>query len=281
MARPCAGANFRQRYNAAVVAVHRNGVRLTNKIGDIRLEPGDTLLLQTRSEFVRTFRNSRDFYLVSSVDGDSPRRHDRAGLAAALAGLLIVWLSVSAFPSVQKLWPGGSSTAVSAIAVACLMVLTRSIRPSQARNAIDMHMLLTIVGALGLGAGANEEQCREVLSEFTRGRSGRSSVSASAGHLSSRHGLHRDDYQRGRGGDTHYQSAIDVAFVGHYNPRPFIMAVATAASLSFITPIGYQTNLMVMGPGGYRPADYLRAGLPVAGAVAVTAMILIPVIWPF
>ncbi|MEZ6079495.1 MAG: SLC13 family permease [Pirellulaceae bacterium] len=65
------------------------------------------------------------------------------------------------------------------------------------------------------------------------------------------------------------------------SPRPFIMAITLAASLSFISPIGYQTNLMVIGPGGYRPPDYIRAGLPLSIAVGVIALILIPWIWPF
>ena len=75
--------------------------------------------------------------------------------------------------------------------------------------------------------------------------------------------------------------AIGVAQQANINPRPLVMAIALAASLSFLTPIGYQTNLMVMGPGGYYPRDYLRVGLPVAIAVAVTAIVLIPMAWPF
>ena len=76
--------DFRKRYNAAVVAVHRNGERLTNKVGSIRLEPGDTLLLQTRNEFVEAHRHSREFYLVSRVGDTTARRHDRAMLASLL-----------------------------------------------------------------------------------------------------------------------------------------------------------------------------------------------------
>ena len=75
--------------------------------------------------------------------------------------------------------------------------------------------------------------------------------------------------------------AVALAWQGDYNPRPFVMAVALAASLSFITPIGYQTNLMVMGPGGYRPTDYLRAGLPITIIVTLTALFFIPKMWPF
>ena len=75
--------------------------------------------------------------------------------------------------------------------------------------------------------------------------------------------------------------ALSVAKEGGYSPRPFIIAITLAASLSFITPIGYQTNLMVMGPGGYRPSDYLRCGLPLAVIVTATALLLIPQIWGF
>ena len=66
-----------------------------------------------------------------------------------------------------------------------------------------------------------------------------------------------------------------------YDPRPFIIAVTLAASLSFVTPIGYQTNLMVMGPGGYQPRDYVRVGLPLAALLTVAALVLIPWAWPF
>ena len=75
--------------------------------------------------------------------------------------------------------------------------------------------------------------------------------------------------------------AVAVAAASGHSPRPFVMAVALAASLSFLTPIGYQTNLMVLGPGGYQPRDYLRAGWPLMLLLALTALLLIPQIWPF
>ena len=75
--------------------------------------------------------------------------------------------------------------------------------------------------------------------------------------------------------------AIAVASAGSYDPRPFIMAITLAASLSFVTPIGYQTNLMVMGPGGYQPRDFLKVGTPVALLMMITALVLIPLVWPF
>ncbi|MEO0531532.1 MAG: SLC13 family permease, partial [Planctomycetota bacterium] len=75
--------------------------------------------------------------------------------------------------------------------------------------------------------------------------------------------------------------SVGIAMQAGISPRPFIMAVAIAASLSFATPIGYQTNLMVMGPGGYQPRDFLRVGGPLAAIIAVAAIALIGLIWPF
>jgi di/tricarboxylate transporter len=69
--------------------------------------------------------------------------------------------------------------------------------------------------------------------------------------------------------------------VGGYDPRPFIIAVTLAASLSFVTPIGYQTNLMVMGPGGYQPRDFWKVGWPLALLMTGTALVLIPWLFPF
>ena len=75
--------------------------------------------------------------------------------------------------------------------------------------------------------------------------------------------------------------SVSVALVAGYDPRPFIIAVTMAASLSFVTPIGYQTNLMVMGSGGYQPRDYWRAGWPLAVLMTLSALVLIPWLWPF
>ena len=265
-------ANFRQLYNAAVVAVHRNGLRLTNKVGDIPLEPGDTLLLQTRDRFVETYRNSRDFYLVSSVEGWQPRMHHKMKLGALLLVLLIGWLVVG------NLWEpirdGIGSPPVAAVMIACLMVILGCLKVPQARQALDIRVLVTIAGALGLGlalrnsgaTGFIAKQIVEMVGEhpflllivvylLTMVLTEMISNNAVVALM--------------------LPLAVDVAEKGMYNPRPFILAITIVASLSFVTPIGYQTNLMVMGPGGYRPLDYARCGTPLAIAVGFTALFLI------
>jgi len=272
-------ANFRKLYNAAVVAVHRNGVRLTNKIGNIRLEPGDTLLLQTRSEFVSVYRHSRDFYLVSPVEGDEPRLHHKLPLCVALALLLLGWLVLGSFWSDRSDW-SWTSPAVATMAVAVLMIVTRCMRAAEARNALDIQTLITIGAALGLGRALTESGAADMLAR---------QMLAWVGHhpyllLATLYVLtvvFTEGITNNAVAAMLLPLGTMVAWNGGYDPRPFVIAITVGASLSFMTPIGYQTNLMVMGPGGYRPLDYVRCGFPMAVALAAVNLWLIPRIWPF
>jgi di/tricarboxylate transporter len=270
---------FRQRYNAAIIAVHRNGSRLTNKIGDIVLEPGDTLLLQTRSDFLAAYRDSRDFYLVSDVAG-SPRRHDRALLAAALGLGLIIWLCCTSFFRLNGILPGFSSTALASITVAGLMVGTRCLTVSAARSALNLPLLLTIVGALGLAQALERSGAARAIAAAMVDTMGEKPLVLLA-VIYVLTVVFTEMISNAAVAATMLPLAVWLAREASVSPRPFIMAITLAASLSFLSPIGYQTNLMVMGPGNYRPLDYLRLGLPIAATVAATSLLLIPRVWPF
>jgi len=272
--------NFRQRYNAAVVAVHRNGVRLTNKIGNIQLEAGDTLLLQTRSEFVSNFRNNLDFYLVSSVEGDAPRRHDRARLAGGLALILVGLLVFISLLTGQVPMGPGIEAAV-AMAVALLMVVTRCLRIADARAAIDLQLLLTIAGALAMGRALTVSGAADAVAGGMVQLVGSGNPWTLLIVLYLLTMIFTELITNNAVAAMVFPLAVAVAADSGHHPRPFIIAIALASSLAFITPIGYQTNLMVMGPGGYRPRDYLRSGIPISLSVALTAMVLIPRFWPF
>ncbi|MCA9173045.1 MAG: SLC13 family permease [Planctomycetales bacterium] len=271
-------ANFRQRYNAAVVAVHRNGVRLTNKIGDIQFQEGDTLVLQTRTSFVATYRNSRDFYLVSSVDDSHPPRHHKLSLAALLAAGLLIWLVVAAWFGAAG--TGWSSTAVASITVAGLMVATRCVPLTEVRAALDIHTLTTIAAALGLGQALAVSGAAEQLAQGLVDAVGPNPIWLLL-VVYALAVLMTEAITNNAVAAMLLPLAVAVAWQAGLNPRPFCMAVALAASLSFITPIGYQTNLMVMGPGGYRPMDYVKLGFPLALIVGAVALLLIPRVWPF
>ncbi|MBI1246489.1 TRAP transporter large permease subunit [bacterium] len=273
-------ANFRQLYNAAVVAVHRNGQRLPNKIGNIVLEVGDTLLLQTRSDFISQHRNNRDFYLVSSVDDAEPRRHDRALLSGSLMVILIGWLSLTSFLSGFDLVQGWSSPAVAALTVAALMILTQCLSASEARGALDVQVIVTIAAALGLGSALWESGAAKMIADSVISIVGTNPfILLLVIYLMT--AVFTETITNTAVAALLLPIAIAVGQQGDVSPRPFIMAIAIGASMAFLTPIGYQTNLMVMGPGGYTPRDYLKSGFPLALLVAVTALMLIPRIWAF
>ncbi|MEM7312183.1 MAG: SLC13 family permease [Planctomycetota bacterium] len=270
---------FRRRYGAAIIAVHRNGARLTNKIGDIILEPGDTLLLQTRGNFVEVYRDHRDFYLVSTLDG-APRRHDRALLAAGFAFLLIVWLCLTNVFRDSTVFPGLGSTALAAITVAGLMTYTRCLSVAAARSAINIPLLVTIAAALGLAKALDKSGAASQIAGGIVNLVGKNPMMLLA-VIYLLTVLFTEMISNTAVAAAMCPLAVSVAFQSGYSPRPFIIAITLAASLSFLSPIGYQTNLMVMGPGGYRPSDYFRVGLPVAVTVCITALLLIPQIWNF
>lgn len=282
-------ANFRQRYNAAIVAVHRGGERLGRKIGDITLQPGDTLLLQTRSGFVDTHRNSRDFYLVSQIDGSSARRHDRALAATALFLLLLVWLvatSLGAASGSSVGWLSKDIRPIAAIAVVMAMVGVRCLTIGQARSAIDLQVLITIAAAMGLGGALSHSGAAQWVANVVVGATQMAPVPESVlpwlllavVYLLSM--AMTEAITNAAVATIMIPISIGIAQQAGLSPRPFLMAVAIAASLSFATPIGYQTNLMVMGPGGYQPRDYLRVGGPLQAIIAVLGITLAGLIWP-
>ncbi|MFP6668371.1 MAG: SLC13 family permease [Pirellulales bacterium] len=272
-------AKFRQLYNAAVVAVHRNGARVTNKIGYIRLEPGDTLLLQTQSEFINSFRHSRDFYLISGVDEARPRRHDKVWIAFALVATLVVLLLAGTFLSQEGVLPQGM-TAIIAVMVAGLMVAARCLTAAQARRSLELQVLITIGAALGLGRAVSDSGVADSIAQLIID----TIVSNPYALLAAIYVMTlvmTEMITNTAVVALMFPLAVKVATISSYSPRPFVMAIALAASSSFITPFGYQTNLMVMGPGGYRPRDYLKTGLPLTALVMVTALLVIPECWPF
>jgi len=274
-------ARFRQRYDAAVVAIHRAGERLTGKVGDTTLEAGDTLLLQTGTDFLQTHQHSSDFYMVSSVQGSEPRQNNKAKTASLLLIALLLWLIIASIfsPSKTSLL-GLASPAVAALTIAVLMVLTRCLKMSDARASINLQMLITIGAALGLGKALKESGAATEIanSVFTLAGNHPLTILIVLYILTV---VLTETISNNAVAAMLLPLAIEIAATGDWNARPFIFTITIAASLSFVTPIGYQTNLMVMGPGGYRANDYFRCGLPLAILMGICAITIIPIVAQF
>ncbi len=272
--------NFRRVYNAVVIAVHRNGERLPTKIGDIRLQPGDTLLLQTRPNFVSQYRHSRDFYLVSNVEGFEPPQHEKAGIAGVIFLGYVMWLIAGSIPAVRSLAPLVGEPAVGAILAALIMVTCRCLSTLQARQSLDWQLLITIGAAIGLAKALDKSGAATKIAQYLVGACGEHPyILLAVVYLFA--SILTEFVTNNAVAVTLFPIVVAAGGQIGIDPRPFIIAITLGASLSFLSPIGYATNLMVMGPGGYSPRDYLKLGLPLNILSFVIGLIVIPIFWPF
>ena len=262
-------ANFRGRYNAAVIAVHRHGERIASRIGDIVLRPGDTLLVEAGPGFTRAFRDSRDFYLVSRVDESQPLRHDRMLASVAVLALVVITASLRVFP-----------ITIAALGGAILMVALRCLTPGEAKRAVDWSVLIMIGAALGIAQALESSGAAELIgSGIVAAGSGLGPIGVLAGVLIASMVL-TELVSNTAAIALMFPIALSAAAQLGIDPRSFLIGATIAASFSFSTPIGYQTNLMVYGPGGYRFRDFTRVGVPLQLILLLLSIGLIPLIWP-
>jgi len=260
---------FRTRYEAVVVAVARNGERLRGKVGDILLRTGDTLLLEARPMFAERYGNSRDFLLVSEFRESAVPRHEKAWLAGAiLAGMVIV----AALGLVSML--------EAALVAGALMVITRCTTGSSARASVDWSVLIVIGAALGIGRAMDVSGAASAMADAWLGMAGDNPLLALAAVYALTN-LFTETMTNNAAAVLVFPIAQATAAGLGVSLWPFVAVIMMAASASFATPIGYQTNLMVYGPGGYRFTDYARIGLFLNILLGIMAVLLAPVVWPF
>jgi di/tricarboxylate transporter len=262
-------ARFRNVYNAAVIAVARNNERIHAKIGDIVLRPGDTLLLEADPGFVDRQRDSRDFFLVSRLPNSRPPRHDRALAAVAILVGMVLVVTLEWVPMLMA-----------AMVAAGLMLATRCISSGAARSAVDWEVLITIAASFGLGFALEKTGAAHYVADsLIRLAQGDPWVTLAVVYLVTM--LFTEVITNNAAAVLVFPIALSTSQALGVSFMPFVIAIMMAASTSFSTPIGYQTNLMVYGPGGYRFSDYFRVGIPLNLLMAVVTIGLAPHVWPF
>ena len=261
---------FRSQYNAAIIAVSRNGEQLRKKIGDIVMRPGDTLLLEAPANFTETHRNSRDFFLVSQLLGSNPPRHDRALMSLSI--LLGMVLLVST---------GVLSMLKAALLAAGLMIVTRCLTGNVARRSVDWQVLVVIAASFGLGQALYQTGGADYLANQIIELAGDRHPIIALAAVYFTTALLTAMITNNAAAVLMFPVVLSMAGSLEVSYMPFVIVLMVAASASFATPIGYQTNLMVFGPGGYHFSDYLRMGLPLTILVGVVCLLIVPVIWPF
>jgi len=260
-------ARFRAQYGAVVLAVARNGERIKGNLGTIILQAGDTLLLEARPAFVSRQRYNKDFLLINDLNTEAPR-HERAYLAW---GILIGIIALAAFEIISML--------NAALIGAGLMIITGCCSASQAEKSLDLTVIITIAASFALGMALQKTGVAEFIAEnivdFSNGTPWLLLILT---YLTV--SLLTEVITNNAAALLMLPIVLEITEKADLNNVPFILAIMMAASASFATPIGYQTNLMVYGPGGYRFTDFLKAGLPMNLVTAAVTISVLLIGWP-
>jgi di/tricarboxylate transporter len=244
-------ANFRGKYDAAIIAIHRNGERLSGKLGDVKLKAGDVLLLLTGDDYSQRSSDTRDFYNISKVrDFRKLRFYESFILLGGIATAVI-------------LSGLGVTSLFFALSVLLMIILLFKIAsPRDLPKSIDYNLALIIAMSLALGTAMTKTGVAEMIAQFII------SVFKPFGDIGLLAGIYFITAVLGAyitnkaSAALIFPISLTLAVDLGYNPLPFVLVVAFASAANFITPIGYQTNLMVYGPGGYSFKDFARIGTP-------------------
>ncbi|MEO5913425.1 MAG: SLC13 family permease [Luteolibacter sp.] len=286
-----AAADFRQTYNCVVLALHRNGVNITSRIAELSMDVGDTLLVITALNNLDALDATRDFILTDSPEDLPEEIHVKKvtpHVILSWVALIGVVLTATLTDVLHGFFPAVPVIPIhyAAMVGALLLLWLKVITPREAYASIDWQVMLMLYGLLGLGMAMKDTHTAEWLA--------RELVNV-AEHFVSPQNLPlvmlwlvfilticlTEVLSNNATAVMLVPIVMTLAHEIGVNPRPFIMAVTVAASTAFALPMGYQTHMMVYGPGGYKFTDFLKVGIPLNLICWVVSCLLIPHIWPF
>ena len=260
--------NFRERYDVIILALHRRGVNLRDKFENVRLAFGDTILVEGSPDKINALSQERDFINLSQSNC-RPLRRSKVPFAV---GALLLFMLLAAFKVAPLI--------VLALGAALLTLFSKCLEPSEAYDAIDWKVIFMIFGMLGLGTALQKVEAIQMLADSLTGWAMILTniyvlvaliylVTAILTELISNNAV----------AALLTPVAISVAQAMDLDPRPLVVAVMFAASASFSTPIGYQTNTYIYGAGGYKFTDFTRVGIPLTFILWVISIFFIPLMW--
>lgn len=262
--------DFRARYDSAILAVHRHGERLTSNLGEIILRPGDTLLLLAGDDFIKRWKHSREFYMMSKIV-DIPKVYRKKSMVIMTVLVGMVALSASGILDILN----------AAILAAIILIGSKCVTVVEARRSIELNVLIVIAAALGISKALEKTGAAGFLAHLVVENVRDLGPVGLLGAVYLVTSVLTELITNNAAAALMFPVAMAVAGEQGLDPMPFAVGIAVAASASFATPIGYQTNLMVYGPGGYRFTDFLKLGIPLNLMFMMVALVVIPMIWRF
>jgi di/tricarboxylate transporter len=267
-------ARFRSRYGAVIIAVHRQGLHVRGKIGDIVLSAGDAILLETSQDFVARFGKDPNFALVSEVSNSQPKRDDYPHMVIAM--LIVVAMTVAASGGAGDWLPLITASAVAAF----LMIATGCCTWRNAAKAIDLRVMVAIAGSFGVAKALDKTGAAAALARFVL------NVFKNSGNIGVYFGIYigtaiiTNIISNNAAATLMFPVAVSIAKQNKdINVYSALYTLMLAASASFSTPIGYQTNLMVHSSDCYSFADWAAYGVPLQILAMIPSVFLVDRLW--
>jgi di/tricarboxylate transporter len=259
---------FRDQYGFTALAIWRQNEVITDRLRDVRLKFGDTLLLQGSRRRIGPLQESGDFLVLEPVDIEE-RRKDKMPLALGIAGLVLLLATV-----------GGFNIATAMLIGAIGMVLTGCLTMDEAYQSIVWRSVFLIAGMLPLGIAMESTGTAQYLADSIVTSLGTFGPYAILAGIMVFAGLVTQPMSNAAATVLIVPIAIDIALSMGANPQSFVLATVIGASTSFLTPVGHQANVLVMGPGGYKFFDYAKVGVWLNIILIIVTLLILPIFWP-
>ncbi|WP_078553949.1 SLC13 family permease [Bacillus alkalicellulosilyticus] len=242
---------FRVKYGGGVIAVHRNQERINSKVGEIVLQPGDTLLILASKDFASRWSSSKDFYIMTQVKDQEVVDHKKSIIAISTLIGMVLLATFEVLPMFKA-----------ATLAVIILFLTKTITFESVRKYVQFNVLLLIASAIGIGIALEQTGTAALLADKLVSVTEGLGVIGIVAIIYLITTIFTEIITNNAAVVLMFPIALATANQLAIDPMALFVAITVAASASFATPIGYQTNLIVYGPGGYRFSDYLKVGIP-------------------
>lgn len=260
--------NFRGKYDGAILAIHRNGERVWGQLGKVELKTGDVLLVMAGRDFMQRIENNPGFYVISKKRAETEVNYKR-----------ILLLLLGMFAAVGLASTGTVDLFVSLLILVSLSIVLKVANPKELINSIDFNLVVIIVGGLALGKAMTNSGTDAIISNWINGFSQGFGTTGILVIMFVVTNILSSLVTTQAAVAVTLPISLKLSMLLGVPVEPFIMIIGFAGAANFMTPIGYQTNLMVYGPGGYKFKDFFRIGTPLTIIYMIVCVFMLTTVY--